>query len=68
MKFEEWEPLYEEILAYFAFDRKSDEACAVYLQQLLIRDDIDQLRESCAGKKVTVCGNGPNLSREIGPD
>ncbi len=39
--------------------------CAVLLQQLLIRDDIDQLRELCAGKKVTVCGNGPNLSREL---
>ena len=65
MKFEDWEPLYEEILAYFSFDRKSDEESAVLLQNLLIRDDIELLRESCKGKKVTVCGNGPNLSGEL---
>jgi uncharacterized Rossmann fold enzyme len=65
MKFKDWEPLYEEILAYFSFDRKSDEECAVLLQHLLVRDDIELLRERCTGKKVTVCGNGPNLSREL---
>jgi 2-amino-4-hydroxy-6-hydroxymethyldihydropteridine diphosphokinase len=65
MKFENWEPLYEEILAYFSFDRKSDEESAVFLQSLLVRDDIELLRECCAGKEVTVCGNGPNLCREL---
>lgn len=65
MKFKDWDPLYEEILAYFSFDRKSDEESAVFLQSLLVRDDIELLRECCAGKEVTVCGNGPNLCREL---
>lgn len=65
MKFEEWEPIYEEILAYFSFDRKSDEDSAILLQQLLLRDDIELLKDCCAGKNVTVCGNGPNLAKEL---
>jgi 2-amino-4-hydroxy-6-hydroxymethyldihydropteridine diphosphokinase len=65
MKFEKWEPYYEEILAYFAFNRKSDEESAILLQQLLVHDDIDLLRGCCLGKRVTVCGNAPDLVREI---
>ena len=65
MKFEEWEPYYEEILSYFSFDRARDEESARLLQQLLLRDDIETLREFSAGRHVTVCGNGPNLVDEL---
>ena len=35
MKFEDWEPLYEEILDYFSFDRDADEEAARILADLL---------------------------------
>lgn len=66
MKFEEWEPLYEEILDYFAFDRAGDEEAARLLASLLPRDDLAALESLCRGKTVTVCGNAPSLPREIG--
>ena len=65
MKFEEWEPYYEEILAYFSFDRKKDEEAAEFLDHLMIRDDMPMLAERTAGNQVTVCGNAPGLSGEI---
>ncbi|QYZ78973.1 DUF115 domain-containing protein [Methanofollis formosanus] len=65
MKFEEWEPLYEEILAYFAFEREGDEEAARVLAGLLSRDDLPALRALIEGKTVTVCGNAPCLPDEI---
>jgi 2-amino-4-hydroxy-6-hydroxymethyldihydropteridine diphosphokinase len=65
MKFEDWEPHYEQILEYFSFDRKKDEEAAVILQHLMLRNDISLLEECCRGKKVTVCGNAPGLAREL---
>ncbi|QSZ67011.1 DUF115 domain-containing protein [Methanofollis aquaemaris] len=65
MKFEEWEPLYEEILAYFAFEREGDEEAARILADLLPRDDLPALRALIEGKTVTVCGNAPCLPDEI---
>ncbi|MDD4255220.1 MAG: DUF115 domain-containing protein [Methanofollis sp.] len=66
MKFEEWEPFYEEILDYFAFDRAGDEEAARILAALLPRDDLALLEDLCRGKTVTVCGNAPSLPAEIG--
>lgn len=65
MKFEEWEPYYEEILAYFQFDRKKDEEAAEFLDHLMIRDDLPMLTERTVGNHVTVCGNAPGLIKEI---
>lgn len=65
MNFEEWEPWYREILEYFAFLQEDDEEAAGVLSSLLSRDDLSLLSASCAGKRVTVCGNAPCLSREI---
>ncbi len=65
MKFEEWEPYYEEILAYFNFERKKDEEAAEFLDHLMIRDDLPMLCERTAGNHVTVCGNAPRLINEI---
>lgn len=65
MNFEEWEPWYHEILEYFAFLQEDDEEAARVLSSLLRRDDLSLLSASCAGKRVTVCGNAPCLAREI---
>jgi uncharacterized Rossmann fold enzyme len=65
MKFEEWEPYYEEILKYFSFDRGKDEEAAVFLDHLMIRDDLSLLQECCLEKTVTVCGNAPGLAGEL---
>jgi uncharacterized Rossmann fold enzyme len=66
MKFEEWEPLYEEILDYFAFEREGDEEAARVLAALLPRDDLPALAALVEGQTVTVCGNAPCLKGEIG--
>jgi uncharacterized Rossmann fold enzyme len=65
MKFEDWEPLYTEILDYFAFDREGDERAAAVLADLAPRDDLALLEARCRGADVTVCGNAPCLAREL---
>jgi uncharacterized Rossmann fold enzyme len=65
MKFEDWEPLYTEILDYFAFDRKGDEQAALVLAGLARRDDLALLEACCRGADVTVCGNAPCLLQEL---
>lgn len=65
MKFDEWEPLYEEILDYFSFDRAGDEEAARILSGLLSRDDLPALDALCRGRTVTVCGNAPCLPHQI---
>jgi 2-amino-4-hydroxy-6-hydroxymethyldihydropteridine diphosphokinase len=65
VKFEEWEPYYTKILDYFNFERGQDEAAAELLASLITRDDLELLKYLCRGRPVTVCGNAPNLSREL---
>ena len=59
MKFTDWEPTYEPILADFGFDRAADEAvrdrAAVFAKPF----DLDRL--DCAGASVAVAGAGPSL-------
>lgn len=65
MKFEDWEPLYTEILDYFAFEREGDERAAAILADLADRDDLPLLEACCRGADVTVCGNAPCLADEL---
>lgn len=65
MEFEEWEPIYEEILAYFAFSRDGDEEAAGVLASLLTRDDCADLAALCSGNTVTICGNAPCLGDDL---
>jgi uncharacterized Rossmann fold enzyme len=65
MEFEEWEPIYREILDYFSFSREDDEKAAVVLAHLLPRDDLNILECLCHDKTVTVCGNAPCLLNEL---
>jgi len=69
MRFEDWEPIYGEILAEFVFSREEDEDAARLLQSLLqgrkgnlSAEDLDSI---IRGRKVLVCGNAPSLSREL---
>jgi len=66
MDFAEWEPYYEEILAYFGFDRKLDEEAGRLLASLIPRDDLPLLEKAIREKTVTVCGNAPCLKDELG--
>ncbi len=65
MDFEEWEPIYEEIVEYFGFERGEDERAAEILSGILPRDDLAHLEEICRGHDICVCGNAPCLAREI---
>lgn len=65
MRFEEWEPHYQEILDYFGFDRSADEEAAKVLSEILQSDDIGLLKDRIFGKVVTVAGNAPSLSSEL---
>jgi uncharacterized Rossmann fold enzyme len=64
--FEEWEPYYLRILAHFHFDRARDEEAAALLASLLTRDDLPLLEGCIRGRPVTVCGNAPSLTEELG--
>lgn len=65
MNFCDWEPYYEEILAYFGFDRKADEEAARLLASLLPYDNLLSLISLTEGNDVTVCGNAPCLKDEL---
>jgi len=65
-RFEDWEPYYLRILGDLGFNRAKDEEAACLLATLLHRDGLATLRRRIRGKIVTVCGNGPNLTSEIG--
>jgi uncharacterized Rossmann fold enzyme len=69
MRFEEWVPIYEEILEEFGFSREVDEGAARLLQSLLLGREgdlsVEDLDSMIRGREVLVCGNGPSLSREL---
>lgn len=65
MNWEEWEPIYKEILADLGFDRARDEAAALRLDELLRGRPVPDLRPLLGGKRVAVCGKGPSLERDL---
>ncbi|MFP4197555.1 MAG: 6-hydroxymethylpterin diphosphokinase MptE-like protein [Methanomassiliicoccales archaeon] len=67
MEFEEWEPLYMEILEEFGYSREEDERAARVLTSLVSGRrwcDPNCLRERIGGS-ATVCGNAPSLEVEL---
>lgn len=66
MNYDDWAPLYDEILEYFQFDRDADAAAAELLAGLLSRDDLPVLEDLIRDREVTVCGNAPTLILELG--
>ncbi len=65
MKWEEWEPIYREILADFGFDQAKDEEAARRLDALLKGRPAPDLRPLLAGKRVAVCGKGSSLEADL---
>ena len=66
MNFDEWEPVYERILADFGFDRAADERARDVCRSLLdAAFDVEELRDDVAGSSVAVAGAAPSLEREV---
>lgn len=68
MDFAAWEPIYEEILADFGFDRTGDEEAALVLSRMLTEQNtasILELETAISGKPALVCGNAPKLRKEL---
>jgi hypothetical protein len=59
VEFQDWEPVYERLLADFGFDRSADERARDRLAALSAPFDLDRLE--CAGAAVAVAGAGPSL-------
>jgi uncharacterized Rossmann fold enzyme len=72
MKYREWEPLYEEILRDFGFDRAKDEETARLASELMaakMTSDENAVKQAIEaiirGRRVFICGNAPCLEREL---
>jgi uncharacterized Rossmann fold enzyme len=68
MNFDEWEPVYERILASFGFDRVDDERARDRLGALVDGRtcyDTDALARQVDGETVAVVGAAPGLAAEI---
>lgn len=66
MRFDEWEPIYQEILKDFGFSRDRDcEAARCLRAQLVERSDLQALEVLIRGQKVLICGNAPSLTGEL---
>lgn len=66
--FAAWEPIYEEILEDFGFDRKSDEEAARILSRMLTEQNtvsLSELKTTISGKPALICGNAPKLRKEL---
>lgn len=68
MDFEAWEPYYERILKDFGFSREADERAAKILDDRLRGQRIDPkaLAAELSDRPVSVAGNAPGLSGEVG--
>jgi len=70
MDFSTWEPIYEEILKDFGFDRAEDERSASILSGLLrdldIKKAYEKIKLTIEGRRVIVCGKAHTLIEELG--
>jgi uncharacterized Rossmann fold enzyme len=68
MDFAAWEPIYEQILEDFGFDRAGDEEAALFLSRMLTEKNtasLSELKSVISGKPVLACGNAPKLRKEL---
>jgi uncharacterized Rossmann fold enzyme len=63
VEFEAWEPIYEQILAEFGFDRAADERARDLLADRTRKFDLDRLT-AFEGATVAIAGAGPSLASE----
>jgi uncharacterized Rossmann fold enzyme len=65
MEFDDWEPVYERLLAALGYDRAGDEQARDRLAELAGPFDLDPLRERLAGASVAVAGGAEGLAGEL---
>ncbi|ELZ93006.1 hypothetical protein C440_11921 [Haloferax mucosum ATCC BAA-1512] len=63
MRYSHWEPVYEQILDDFGFDKTGDETARDVLARLVEPFDRDRL--DWDGKTVAICGAAPTLPNEL---
>jgi len=67
MDFSQWEPIYEQILSDFGYDRAEDELSVRVLKAVTMNSDLrsgDEVAEGL-GSTVTVVGNAPCLEDDL---
>jgi hypothetical protein len=65
MRWELWRPWYEKIVHQLNLNKKTDEAAAKMLNDLLPKPDIKKLRNLIKGKECIVLGAGPSLDDDL---
>lgn len=68
MDFAVWEPVYEQILEDFGFNRIGDEKAALFLSHILTEENtasLSELKAVISEKPILVCGNAPKLRRDL---
>ena len=67
MQFATWEPIYQAILQDFGFSRDRDEESAEHLAEILRAREpvLHAAKAIVTGQRVVVCGNAPNLDKEL---
>ena len=72
MKYSEWEPIYEEILEDFGFDRAKDDEAARVASEIIaakaggrVESVKHKVKELTKGKRAIICGNAPGLEQDI---
>lgn len=65
MLYEEWQPIYEAILADFGYDRFDDERSRDVLFEIIGDDDPLTIDEIDLSGTVAVCGAGPTLADDL---
>lgn len=68
MRFEDWEPFYEEILEEFGYSREEDRRAARFLNGRLEPFDPFRLDSLLRGETVAVVGDAPSLDPTSVPD
>lgn len=64
MNFDDWEPIYEAILADFGFGREADERARDVLAELAVPFDTGRFAD-VVGSTVAIAGAGPSLAAEL---
>lgn len=65
MEFEEWKPLYNEIVKEFGFSVIDDRKSAIFLESHLEIFNLDRIEKRIKNKEVIVVGNSPQLHLEL---
>ncbi|MFC3476530.1 6-hydroxymethylpterin diphosphokinase MptE-like protein [Halobacterium litoreum] len=64
MEFDDWEPVYDAVLADFGYDRAGDERARDALAEYVSPFDLTRL--DCTGRTVAIAGGAPSLADETG--